>query len=97
MHSNGAKHMQILNQLKATWRARRTFIQKQRSARDYFKIEKENIVLRKRNEDLESRIAELEQKLEMQKLIAEKRLKGQQHQESLKVKANARGEKEKKK
>jgi len=93
MHSNGAKPMQILNQLKATWRARRTLIQKQRSARD--KIEKENIVLKKRNEDLESRIAELEKKLEMQKLIAEKRLKGQQHQKSLKVKANVRGEKRK--
>jgi hypothetical protein len=95
MHSNGAKPMQILNKLKATWRARRTLIQKQRNARDYFQIEKENIVLKKRNEDLESRIAELEQKLEMQKLIAEKRLKGQQHQKSLKVKANVRGEKRK--
>ena len=93
MHSIGAKPMQILNKLKATWRARRTLIQKQRNARDYFQIEKENIVLKKRNEDLESRIAELEQKLEMQKLIAEKRLKGQQHQKSLKVKANVRGEK----
>ena len=89
--------IQILNRFKEGWRAKRRLIRKKRKTRSYFEIEEENSLLRKKNEELESRMAELEKKFGNQKLIATKRLTGKQYQASLKVKANERGKKDKRK
>lgn len=87
--------MQILDRFKEGWRAHRRLIQKKRRTRSYFEMEDENSLLRKKSEQLESRMAELEKKFGNQKMIAAKRLTGQQYQASLKVKANERGKKKK--